>query len=68
MEKYPDYLEITDAEPVIDYFISFTRNKSVLSQDKLEKLRSHINEIIEDEGSMKVTKETGLFIAREPIK
>lgn len=67
MEKYPDHLEITDAQPVIDYFISFTGNKSVLSQGKLEKLRSYIDGIIEDEGCMKVTKETGLFIAREPI-
>lgn len=68
MEKYPDHLEITDAQPVIDYFISFTGNRSVLSQDKIERLKSHINEIIEDKGSMRVTKETGLFIARDPIK
>lgn len=68
MEKYPDHLEITDAQPVIDYFISFTGNRSVLSQDKIEGLKSHINEIIEDKGSMRVTKETGLFIARDPIK
>jgi len=68
MEKYPDHLEITDAQPVIDYFISFTGNKSFLSQDKITKLKSQINEIIEDEGNMNVTKETGLFIARDPIK
>jgi len=68
INKFPDHLEITDSEPVIDYFISFAGNKSVLSRDKIEKLRDHINEVIEDEGSMKVTKETGLFTAKDPIK
>lgn len=66
--EYSDHLEITDAQPVIDYFISFAGNKSDLNHDKIESMRSYINGIIEDEGSMKVTKEIGLFTAVEPHK
>ena len=68
MEKYPDHLEITDSQPVIDYFTSFAGSRSVLIPEKIEQLKSYIDEIIEDEGSMKVTKETGVFIATDPIK
>jgi ubiquinone/menaquinone biosynthesis C-methylase UbiE len=68
MNKFPDHLEITDAGPVIEYFLSFAGNKSVLNPDKIATMKNHINEIIEDQGCMKVTKETGLFTARDPIK
>lgn len=68
MSKYPDHLEITDAKPVIDYFKSFTINKTVLNPDKIDNLRNYINETIESKGCMKVTKENGLFIATHPIK
>ncbi|MTK64741.1 MAG: class I SAM-dependent methyltransferase [Methanobacterium sp.] len=68
MDKYPDHLEITDAQPVIEYFLSFAGNKSVLNPDKVDAMKNRINEIIESEGCMTVTKETGLFTARDPIK
>ncbi len=68
MNEYPDHLEITDAQPVIEYFLSFAGNKSVLNPEKLEEMKTHINEIIEEKGFMKVTKETGLFTARNPFK
>ncbi|ADZ10202.1 Methyltransferase type 11 [Methanobacterium lacus] len=68
MTEYHDHLEITDAQPVIEYFLSFAGNKSVLKPDKLDAMKTCINEVIEDNGFMKVTKETGLFRARYPFK
>ncbi|UTB31884.1 MAG: class I SAM-dependent methyltransferase [Methanobacterium sp. ERen5] len=68
MTEYPDHLEITDAQPVIEYFLSFAGTKSVLNPDKLDEMKTYINDIIEDKGFMKVTKETGLFRARDPFK
>jgi len=68
IKKYPDHLEITEPKPIINYVLSFGRNKAVLTDKKLESFRNYLNEEIEDRNMIRVTKDTGIFIAKHPIK
>lgn len=64
VEKYPDHLEIDKAEPIINYVLSFGKNKAFLGDKKIESLRTYLNEEIESRGKITVTKDTGVFIAK----
>lgn len=64
--KYPDHLEITEAQPIIDYLLSFGRNRSSLDPEQIESLKKYLEDEIDSEGCIKVTKDTGVFIAKNP--
>ncbi len=66
--RYQDHLEVNDSEPIINYILSFGRNMAILTDKKLNNLRKYLNEEIEDGGSMRITKDTGIFIANDPVK
>lgn len=62
LRRYDDSLEIDDVEAVVDYLQS-TSVVNQLNEDTLGRIRERVTEAIESEGSFRVTKEVGLFIA-----
>ncbi len=67
MRKYKDSLEISETNPLVNYILSFSNNKTILKGAMLEGFREYIDQILEDNGIIKITKDTGIFIARTPL-
>ncbi len=63
LERYPDSLVITEAQPVMDYLNSTMLHSSAPEQSKAA-LRSFLDAEIAAHGSIKVSKDAGIFIAR----
>ena len=63
--KYGDCLEITEAEPLVNYVLSFTRVKEAIKGDKLKDFEEYIINVLENKGKIKIMKESGMFIARK---
>ena len=61
MIKYENSLEITETEPVVDYLLSFGGNEKL--KGKRKDFENYIKGILEKDGMIKVTKDTGMFIA-----
>lgn len=62
--RYEDSLRVTQSEPLIAYIRSTTGNSSQsLSGSTLVRFKQHVEKRIRKEGSIGITKETGLFIA-----
>jgi hypothetical protein len=57
-----DTLVVTEAQPMIDYFLSSTKRDSV-PPEKLDELRRIIEGEIAREGAVRIEKVTGLVIA-----
>ena len=64
--KYRDGLEVTEAEPLVNYVLSFTRVKEAIKNDKIKDFEEYITNILKHEGKIKIEKESGMFIARKP--
>ena len=64
MERYPDSLRVTDPEAIV----SFVSSSSVfrLSNDGLDRLRSMLDDEMDSNGALTITKDPGMFIARKP--
>lgn len=62
IQRYPDGLRITEVEPVIAYIRS-TSNSDKLSEPALAELCSKLQAEIKAEGMLRVTKDSGLFVA-----
>lgn len=63
VRRYEDALRITEAEPLIAYIQSTTGNsKSALSGAGLQKFRAGLEQAIRRDGSIGITKESGVFI------
>lgn len=65
--RYKDGLEVTEAEPLINYVLSFTRVKNVINNDKIKDFREYIGNVLNENGKIKIEKESGMFIARNPV-
>src|SRR5579863_663533 len=63
LERYPDSLVITEAAPLIDY-INSMRIRRRITDDQLAALRTHLEHEIATHGEIRMTKDSGLFIAR----
>ncbi|MCP4356742.1 MAG: methyltransferase domain-containing protein [Chloroflexi bacterium] len=61
--RYPDSLEVTEAEAIITYVMSGIYFKEILPPEIERELRTYLNAKIERDGRIHITKETGLFIA-----
>lgn len=64
MERYPDHLEVTEAQPLVDYLLSMmgdSRNR--LSPQRIAQFTQQIEEEIQARGSIHITKDTGIFTA-----
>ena len=63
LERYPDSLVITEAQPVMDYLNS-TMLHSAAPEESKAALRRFLESEIAAHGSIKVSKDAGIFIAR----
>jgi ubiquinone/menaquinone biosynthesis C-methylase UbiE len=63
LERYPDSLVITEAAPLMDY-INSMRVRSRVSDEQVAVLRAHVENEIATYGEIRLTKDSGLFIAR----
>ncbi|MCG8500229.1 MAG: methyltransferase domain-containing protein [Firmicutes bacterium] len=65
---YDDYLVVDNAEPIVSYFLSSPGDiTSVLAGEKLDHFYHYVQEKIRIQKEMKITKSTGLFIARKGL-
>jgi ubiquinone/menaquinone biosynthesis C-methylase UbiE len=62
LERYPDSLAITEAAPLMDYICSM-RVRDRITDDQIAALRQHVESEIADHGEIRMTKDSGLFIA-----
>ncbi len=68
MKKYDDSLEITEADAIVDYFLSLngiTEDRVILKEEKIDEFRRYILKKLESEGKISVSKDTGIFICRK---
>ena len=63
LERYPDSLAITEAAPLMDYICSM-RARSRITDEQIAALRRHLENEIAEHGEIRMTKDSGLFIAR----
>ncbi len=59
LERYPSWLEITEAEPAVDYLASYTD----LDADQRDHIRGEIQAEIDRHGFLRVDRDVGLFTA-----
>ncbi|MGZ7134983.1 MAG: class I SAM-dependent methyltransferase, partial [Methanobacterium sp.] len=62
--KYSNYLEVTEARPLVNFVLS---SSNVIAYDEIEEFSNYIDEIIHDNGKIKITKDSGMFIAKPKI-
>ncbi|MGA7873485.1 MAG: class I SAM-dependent methyltransferase [Candidatus Binatus sp.] len=63
LERYPDSLVVTEAVPLMDYICSM-RVRSRVTDEQIAALRTHIENEIAARGELRITKDSGMFIAR----
>jgi ubiquinone/menaquinone biosynthesis C-methylase UbiE len=63
LERYTDALVITEAEPLMDYICSM-RVRSRITDEQIAALRRHLENEIATRGEIRMTKDSGMFIAR----
>lgn len=63
INHYEDALRVTDAQPLIDYIRTTPGGRENLTDNRLSKLELMLNESIQTEGAIHITKEVGLFAA-----
>lgn len=68
MIKYVDSLEVNEAEPIINYILSFSNAKEKMDEDKLRRFNGYITDILEKNGIIEISKDTGISIAKKPNK
>ncbi|MDP9285993.1 MAG: class I SAM-dependent methyltransferase [Actinomycetota bacterium] len=62
LERYPDSLEVTDAEALVDVF----RSRGDVAEKRLAAILEHVAEAIDRDGSFHVTKDTARIRCRKP--
>ena len=62
--EYPDYLEVKEAEPLVNFVLSSSK---VIKKEEIADFRTYINDILRNEGRIKITKDSCIFIARNLI-
>ena len=65
MMKYNDNLEVTEAEPLVNYILSTKVNKIIKDSNK-EDFKEYIVNILKIRSKIEITKESGLFMAQKP--
>jgi SAM-dependent methyltransferase len=64
MERYPDAIEVPEADPVVAYVMSMSTFWSV--DGLTDRIRTAVEAAIEREGVFRITKDAGLITARRP--
>ena len=62
---YKDSLEITESKPLIDYIMSCHGNQNEILGPRLNEFKEYIEELLENNGKIVVTKQAGLFICKK---
>ena len=62
---YKDSLEITESKPLIDYIMSCHGNQNEIMGPRLNEFKEYIEELLENNGKIIVTKQAGLFICKK---
>ena len=63
-KEYKDSLLINQAQPLIDYIMSCHGNQNELIGPRMEEFKTYIQEIIENNGSIFVSKQAGILLCR----
>ncbi len=63
MERYPDVLNVNEAEPIVAYLLSGPA-QSMLIGEKLSDFRRFVEQELANKGSIRITKDSGMFIAK----
>lgn len=64
--RYEDCLLVDEAEPLIEYIISTPMNaRERLVGAAIDKFRDHVNRLLQQNGTLKMTKENGIFLGRK---
>ena len=64
---YQDSLEITESKPLVDYIMSCHGNQNEILGPRLNEFKEYIEELLENNGKIVVTKEAGLFVCRKRV-
>lgn len=64
---YKDSLEITESKPLIDYIMSCHGNQNEILGPRLNEFKEYIEELLEKNGKIVVTKQAGLFVCRKRV-
>jgi ubiquinone/menaquinone biosynthesis C-methylase UbiE len=62
LKRYPDSLEVTDAEALVDVF----RSRGDVAEERLAAILEHVAEAIDRDGLLHVTKDTARIRCRKP--
>jgi len=68
LRRYDDSLEITEAEPIVNYFLSLngmSANEISLAEDQVAEFRRYISEELARDGKISVSKDSGIFICKK---
>jgi hypothetical protein len=62
LRRLEDGLFVTEVEPLVAYLLSMQPDPP--SETMLESLRTHLTRTIEQDGGVRIQKDSGVFIAR----
>lgn len=62
---YQDSLEITESKPLIDYIMSCHGNQNEILGPRLSEFKEYIEELLQNDGKIVVTKQAGLFVCEK---
>jgi hypothetical protein len=65
LDRYEDSLVVTEAEPLSAHLLS-GRSKASLSEDAVRVLSAHLEHELAINGTIQITKDSGLFQATRP--
>lgn len=63
MDRYPDVLNVTEAEPLVDYILSGPAS-SILVGERLTEFKKFVEWEVAQQSSIRITKDSGMFKAR----
>lgn len=63
MHQYQNTLAVTEAEPLLDYVLSWSEARKEANTERIDEVRDHVRHIIEKHGASEITTDSGLFVA-----
>lgn len=65
LRKYEDELIVTESQPLVDYIMSCHGNQNEILGPKLTEFKLYIEDRLKKKGSIRITKDAGLFICKK---
>ena len=62
MKRYEDSLDVDESKPIIDYIMSCHGNQNELLGPRLDEFKKYLDDILKQNGSIRITKDAGIFI------